>query len=216
MEADNLLLFVDQGQPNKIELDKRLQQTGKIVEEGGKLAVGGNRFRDIKQRLIPRTGYFRAGDGVLGHLRGGDSTSHPITATCAADLLQHGADQWRFAQQFHAGGVHLCKYYLTIGIDKIHVRKVHDGPATACGGAGRTPAELEFADPGTRQTALQIQAKFAGGVVKSDLEHGNTRAFSRTGAATVEMPHNSIGCWWVPKRCCPNSGMKAQYGPMGH
>jgi hypothetical protein len=69
------------------------------------------------------------------------------------------------AHQFRAFGMQGDEQLLAGGVDEIYIRKVYNGPASKRGGTGGAPAQLQFADPGTRQAPFQMEAKFAGGVV---------------------------------------------------
>jgi hypothetical protein len=80
-------------------------------------------------------------------------------------LFEHGANERRIADQFDAFRVQIGEQFLAGGIHEIDIGEIYYGPASGGGRAGGAPAEFQFADPGTRQAAFQIEAKFAGGVV---------------------------------------------------
>jgi hypothetical protein len=91
------------------------------------------------------------------------------TTAGVADFVDDGSDEGRHGHQGRALTVHLLQQRLPLGIDEIEVGEIEYGFAVPGSGLGSPPALAELIDPRAREPAFQLEAKFAGAVVQSDL-----------------------------------------------
>jgi hypothetical protein len=108
------------------------------------------------------------------------------------DLLQNRTYQWAFGYEFHSGLVHLAEQRLPGSVHEIHICKIDDGPASIGRGTGRPPAELQFPNPRSGQTALEMEAELLGGIVECNFEHGQyPELFVARRLPEWKVPHTS-------------------------
>jgi len=93
------------------------------------------------------------------------------TAAGYADFFDYGPDKRSHRRQFDALTMHILQQRLTLRVYEIQFSQIQNGSTIPSSRLSRLPALPEFFNPRTRQSALQLEAKFAGAVMQSDLQH---------------------------------------------
>ena len=91
------------------------------------------------------------------------------TTVRVTNLVNDGPDEGRHSHQGDALTMHFLQQRLPFGVDEIEIGEIQKSLTVPGSGSRGLPALAEFPDPRAGEPAFQLETKFAGTVVESDL-----------------------------------------------